>query len=65
MEEEVVNKKAEEGKKKKRTSLKSILGGDILATDFSAVKRSCWYLSWYLSSSIFIIAMPVNNSRSK
>ena len=34
MEEEVVNKKTEEGKKKKRTSLKSILGGDILATDF-------------------------------
>lgn len=34
MEEEAVNKKAEEGKKKKRTSLKSILGGDILATDF-------------------------------
>ena len=33
MEEEAVNKKAEEGKKKKRTSLKSILGGDILATD--------------------------------
>ena len=30
MEEEVVNKKTEEGKKKKRTSLKSILGGDIL-----------------------------------
>ena len=29
-----VNKKAEEGKRKKRTSLKSILGGDILATDF-------------------------------
>ena len=28
------DKKAEEGKKKKRTSLKSILGGDILATDF-------------------------------
>ena len=26
MEEEAVNKKAEEGKKKKRTSLKSILG---------------------------------------
>ena len=26
MEEEVVNKKTEEGKKKKRTSLKSILG---------------------------------------
>ena len=34
MEEEVVNKKTEEGKKKNRTSLKSILGGDILATDF-------------------------------
>ena len=34
MAEEAVNKKAEEGKKKKRTSLKSILGGDILATDF-------------------------------
>ncbi len=34
MEEEVVDKKTEEGKKKKRTSLKSILGGDILATDF-------------------------------
>ena len=33
-EEEVVNKKTEEGKKKNRTSLKSILGGDILATDF-------------------------------
>ena len=32
--EEVVNKKTEEGKKKNRTSLKSILGGDILATDF-------------------------------
>ena len=31
MEEEAVNKKAEEGKKKKSTSLKSILGGDILA----------------------------------
>ena len=30
MEEEAVNKKAEEGKKKKRTSLKSILGGDCL-----------------------------------
>ena len=29
MEEEAVNKKAEEGKKKKRTSWKSILGGDI------------------------------------
>lgn len=42
MEEEAVNKKAEEGKKKKRTSLKSILGGDILATDFSAGRRSCW-----------------------
>ena len=34
MEEEIVDKKTEEGKKKKRTSLKSILGGDILATDF-------------------------------
>ena len=34
MEEEVLNKKTEEGKKKNRTSLKSILGGDILATDF-------------------------------
>ena len=34
MEEEVVNKKAEEDNKKKRTSLKSIMGGDILATDF-------------------------------
>ena len=34
MEEEVVNKKTEEGNKKNRTSLKSILGGDILATDF-------------------------------
>ena len=33
-EEEVVNKKTEEGKKKNRTSLKSILGRDILATDF-------------------------------
>ena len=32
--EEAVNKKADESKKKKRTSLKSILGGDILATDF-------------------------------
>ena len=28
--EEAVNKKADESKKKKRTSLKSILGGDIL-----------------------------------
>lgn len=63
MEEEVVNKKTEEGKKKNRTSLKSILGGDILATDFSAVKRSCWYLSWYSSSSTFTIVMPVNNNR--
>lgn len=34
MEEEVVNKKTEEGKRKTDTSLKSILGGDILATDF-------------------------------
>ena len=35
MEEEVVNKKkAERGQKKKRTSLKSILGGDILAMIF-------------------------------
>ena len=59
MEEEVVNKKAEEDKKKKRTSLKSILGGDIL------VKRSCWYLSWYSSSSTFTIVMPVNSNRSK
>ena len=42
MEEEVVDKKTEEGKKKKRTSLKSILGGDILATDFFG-RRSCWY----------------------
>lgn len=33
MEKETVNKPAEKGKKK-RTSLKSILGGDILATDF-------------------------------
>ena len=32
--EEAVNKKADESKKKKRTSLKSILGGDILATAF-------------------------------
>ena len=63
MEEEVVNKKAEEDKKKKRTSLKSILGGDILATDF--FKRSCWYLSWYSSSSTFTIVMPVNSNRSK
>lgn len=43
MEEEIVDKKTEEGKKKKRTSLKSILGGDILATDFSVGRRSCWY----------------------
>ena len=43
MEEEAVNKKAEEGKKKKRTSLKSILGGDILSPQtFSAGRRSCW-----------------------
>lgn len=41
--EEAVNKKADESKKKKRTSLKSILGGDILATDFSVARRSCWY----------------------
>ena len=33
-EEAVVNKKTEEGKRKNHTSMKSILGGDILATDF-------------------------------
>ena len=32
--EEAVNKKADESKKKKRTSLKSI---------FSVARRSCWY----------------------
>ncbi len=53
MEEEVVNKKAEEDKKKKRTSLKSILGGDILGYRFFRRQRSCWYLSWYSSSSTF------------
>lgn len=43
MEEEVVNKKTEEGKKKKRTSLKSILVGTFWLPTFSAVRRSCWY----------------------
>ncbi len=38
--EEAVNKKADESKKKKRTSLKSILGGDILATDFFRIYGS-------------------------
>ena len=45
MEEEAVNKKAEEGKKKKRTSLKSILGGDILATDFFRRQTCLLYTS--------------------
>ena len=40
--EEAVNKKADESKKKKRTSLKSILGGDILAI---RVLAGCWRTS--------------------
>ncbi len=43
MEEEAVNKKAEEGKKKKRTSLKSILEEISSPQTFSAGRRSCWY----------------------
>lgn len=42
MEEKQVNEKTEKAKKaKNRTSLKNIIGGDILATDFFAVRRSC------------------------
>lgn len=62
MEEEVVNKKTEEGKKKNRTSLKV---ETFWLPIFSAVKRSCWYLSWYSSSSTFTIVMPVNSNRSR
>ena len=48
MEEEVVNKKTEEGKKKNRTSLKSILGGDILATDFFRRQTKLLVLIFYI-----------------
>lgn len=42
MEEKQVNEKTEKAKKaKNRTSLKNIIGGDILATDFFAVRQSC------------------------
>ena len=44
-EEKIIKEEPKGGKKKKRTSLKSILGGDILATDFSDAKQNCWYLS--------------------
>ena len=40
MEEEIVDKKTEEGKKKKRTSLKSILGGDIRSEEHTSELQS-------------------------
>ena len=56
--EEAVNKKADESKKKKRTSLKSILGGDILATDFFRRQTKLLVL-------IMVFITPVSSSRSR
>ena len=71
MEEEAVNKKAEEGKKKKHTSLKSILGGDILATDFFRrqtkllVLIMVFVIFYILFCSISITATRASNNRSR
>lgn len=60
---ETANKQEEvKGEKvKRRTSLKNIIGGDILATDFSVVRRSCSSSSWFLFCSISITATPVSS----
>ena len=62
--EKKINKNEnKEPKKKKRASLKSILGGDILATDF--FRRQTKLLVLIMVFIIFYIHNRVNNSRLK
>ena len=57
MEEEVVNKKTEEGKKKKRTSLKSILGWLIIqSVKFLERNPSYAASSWSNTCELYPIA---------